>query len=339
MSVSVIVLPILILSVLALSVSGYFICYKIMINRRMKQQESGAHVPMASTESVMKVVAVIGVVVIYCSLNSKIMNLQSELQNTTNRLHDEIRELRYELEEMQQTAKKEASVVNAVFYEFGEIDTKEHTVAMNFRVVPNQYSAETEMSLNYRGKTIPFTNNGDGSFTGSAVFPMFEKVYEEGLFCITEGGVTKTERWEDTVRGALKDICLPDFQIEESSFRYERGWGKKKGTVTVKGEIYIMTEDEMTSSFQNLKLLVKKGNTVIDEVAVQSGSLKLERTYPVEQGERLEFWLTGEDSYGYVHERNLSGWRLEGGASASSYEVEAIESDRITTPDGTVTES
>ena len=40
MSVSVIVLPILILLILALSVLGYYICYKIMINRRMKQQES-----------------------------------------------------------------------------------------------------------------------------------------------------------------------------------------------------------------------------------------------------------------------------------------------------------
>lgn len=335
MSVSVIVLPILILSVLALSVLGYFICYKIMINRRMKQQESGAHVPMASTESVMKVVAVIGVVVIYCSLNSKIMNLQSELQNTTNRLHDEIWELRYTLEEMQQAAKKEAAVINTVFYDFGEIDTKEHTVEMKFRVVPNKYSAETEMSLNYRGQTIMFTNNGDGSFTGSAVFPMFDEVYEDGLFCITEGGVTKTERWEDTVWGALKDSCLPEFYIAESSFRYERGWGKKKDTVTVKGDIYIMSEEETASSFQNLKLLVKKGNTVIEEVPVQSGSLKLERTYSVEQGERLEFWLTGEDKYGYVHERNLSGWRLDGAASGASYEVEAIESDRITVPDGT----
>lgn len=335
MSVAVFVVPILILAVLALGVLVYYICYKAAINRKLRAEESGAHVPMASMESVMKLVAVIGVVVIYCSLNSKIMNLQSELQNTTNRLHDEIWELRYALEEMQQAAKKEASVINTVFYDFGEIDAREHTVEMKFRVVPNKYSAETEMSLNYRGQTIMFTNNGDGSFTGSAVFPIFDEVYEDGLFCITEGGVTKTERWEDTVWGALKDSCLPDFCMEESSFRYERGWGKKKDTVTVKGDIYIMSGEETASSFQNLKLLVKKGNTIIEEISVQSGSLKLERTYSVEQGEKLEFWLTGEDKYGYVHERNLSGWRLDGAASGASYEVEAIESDRITVPDGT----
>ena len=335
MSVAVLILPVLILAALALGVLVYYICYKAAINRKLRAEESGAHVPMASMETVWKIVAVLAIVVMYSSLNSKIVNLQDELTDTKITLTDQIAEMQYELYEMQQTMKKETSMISAVYYDFGEINNKEHTVEMIFDAVLNSYGAETEVTLNYRGESVVLKNNGDGTFTGSAVFPMFKENYEDGLFCVTEGGVTRTERWEDTVWGALKDSCLPDFCIEESSFRYERGWGKKKDTVTVKGDIYIMSEEETASSFQNLKLLVKKGNTIIEEISVQSGSLKLERTYSVEQGEKLEFWLTGEDKYGYVHERNLSGWRLDGAASGASYEVEAIESDRITVPDGT----
>ncbi len=335
MSVAVLILPVLILAALALGVLVYYICYKAAINRKLRAEESGAHVPMASMETVWKIVAVLAIVVMYSSLNSKIVNLQDELTDTKITLTDQIAEMQYELYEMQQTMKKETSMISAVYYDFGEINNKEHTVEMIFDAVLNSYGAETEVTLNYRGESVVLKNNGDGTFTGSAVFPMFEENYEDGLFCVTEGGVTRTERWEDTVWGALKDNCLPDFCIEESSFRYERGWGKKKDTVTVKGDIYIMSGEETASSFQNLKLLVKKGNTIIEEISVQSGSLKLERTYSVEQGEKLEFWLTGEDKYGYVHERNLSGWRLDGAASGASYEVEAIESDRITVPDGT----
>ena len=86
MSVSVIFLPILILAALALGVLVYYICYKAAINRKLRAEESGAHVPMASMESVWKVVAVIAVFVMFSSLSSKITNLQNELNNTVRQL-------------------------------------------------------------------------------------------------------------------------------------------------------------------------------------------------------------------------------------------------------------
>ncbi len=334
MAIGILILPILILAALALGVLVYYICYKAAINSKLRTEESGAHVPMASMESVLKVVVIIGAVVMYCSLNSKIVNLQDELTDTKITLTDQIAEMQYDLYEMQETMKKETSMISAVYYDFGEINNKEHTVEMKFRVVPNKYSAETEMSLNYRGQTIMFTNNGDGSFTGSAVFPMFDEVYEDGLFCITEGGVTKTERWEDTVWGALKDSCLPEFYIAESSFRYERGNGKNKGTVTVKGTVSLRSKVDVTGSFRNLKLIVKKNEAIIDEITAESDSFVIERSYPITQGEKLSVWLTGEDMYGYTHEQHLSGWRMESGFSAAEYEMMPIEVDRVTKPEG-----
>lgn len=326
MSVGILVLPILILVALALGVLVYYICYKAAINRKLREEESGAHVPMASMETVWKVVAVIAVFVMYSSLSSKVTNLRNELNHTRNSLSNELDVLQGHLYEMQEMEKKEASMFSAVYYDFGTIDNKAHTTEMKFHAVLKNYSKETEVALNYRGKSVVLANNGDGTFTGSDVFPMFEEYYEDGLFCVTEDGVTKTELWEDTVHGELSDYCLPEFYIAESSFVFERGKGKNKGTVAVKGNVQLHSKGTDASSFRNLKIIVKKDNEVIDEIAVDSDSVALEQTYPITQGEMLRLLLTGEDVYGYSHETQLSGWRLDGTSSVTGAEVEYLES-------------
>ena len=97
MSVAVLIVPVLILAALALGVLVYYLCYKAAINRKLRSEESGAHVPMASMESVWKVVAVIAVFVMYSSLSSKITNLQNELNHVRSNLSNEIGALRSQL--------------------------------------------------------------------------------------------------------------------------------------------------------------------------------------------------------------------------------------------------
>ncbi len=336
MTVAVFALPILILVALALGVLVYYICYKAAINRKLRGEESGTHVPMASTETVFKWVVIIGVFVMYTSLSSRIGDLKSQLRDTRSKLQDELNQVQIQLSELEQMAKKEASMFSGIYYDFGAIDNKAHTVEMKFHAVLKNYSEETNVTLNYRGKAIILANNGDGTFTGSAAFPMFEEYYEEGLFCVTEGGATKTELWEYVPEGELKELCLPQFYITESSFVFEKGKGKNKGTVAVKGNIYLHSKGGDVSSFRNLKLIVKKDEAIIDEIAVESDSIVLERAYPIEQGENLTIWLTGEDVYGYTHESTLSGWRMESAYSAGQYEVIHMEPNRVTIPDGSV---
>lgn len=327
MRVGILVLPMLILAALALGVLVYYICYKAAINRKLRAEESEAHVPMASMESVTKVVVVLGVLVIYCSLNSKIMNLQKEQQNTTNRLYDEIRELRYELEEMRQDMKREASMISSVFYDFDEIEPEEQRVRMNFLVVPKSYGAETELTLQYRGEKIVFTNNDDGTFSGSAVFPMFEECYEDGLFCVTENGVTKTEGWEDTVWGALKDVCLPHLYVEHSFF----GYRKAKDGMWVDGEVRVMPSEKNSSESWKLTFLVKDGATILDEIAMEDGSLSIDRVYPITNEDNVSFYVRGVDQYGYIHELFVGG--RSGGASAD-VQQEVVAGYQIYTQDG-----
>lgn len=307
MSVGVLVLPILILAALAVGVLVYYICYKAAINRKLREEESGAHVPMASMESVWKVVAVIAVFVMFSSLSSKITSLQNELNNAKNNLSNQIHALQYELHEMQEAAKKEASMISEVFYDFGAIDTKTDTVEMKFRVVPKSYSAETAVSFNYRGESIVLTNNGDGTFTGSAMFPMFEEFYEEGVICVTEGGITKTEAWEDVPRESLQYYCLPQLLIKNSSF----GYRKKKDSVKIEGDLYIIPSEESADQFRDLTLYVKNGSEVIEETALEDGCIVFDWEYPVKDGDYFEVYVTGVDEYGYKHKEYITGWSAD----------------------------
>ena len=326
MSVSVIFLPILILAALALGVLVYYICYKAAINRKLREEESGAHVPMASMESVWKVVAVIAVVVMYSSLNSKIMNLQQEQQNTTNRLYDEIMELRYELEEMQEMAKKEASMLREVFYDFGEIDTETNSVEMMFRVWPKSYSGETDVTIHYGGEKIVLVNNGEDFFSGSKTFPLHEEIWEESMISITENGVTTTEVWEDAPKGSMLFECLPQLVTMQSTFGYE----ERKDKISMEGDLHIMSTEKNLDSFQALTFYVRKGHEILEEIPMNDGQISFDLSYEVEEGDCIVMYVKAVDQYGYIHEMYVSGWSNSGLSPDVSYDT----SYKIYTPDG-----
>ena len=330
MRVAGFVLPILILVALAIGVLVYFLCYKAAINRKLRGEESGAHVPMASTETVWKVVAVIAVFVMYSSLSSKITNLQNDVTNLRSALGDKTGQLRYELDELEQTMKREASMISEVFYDFGEVDPTEHTTEMKFRVVPKSYSAETELSLNYRGETIVLTNNGDGIFTGSTVLPIFQEYYEDALIYITEGGVTKTEMCEELPKDYLHYYCLPMFYIMNCT----TGTQEKKDSVSIELYLQMMAKGDDSEQFRDMTLYVEKDDTVIDEMPLADGAVSLDKSYPVKDGDSLVFYVRGVDAYGYIHEEYVFGWSTDGRSAEVGYEETAYPF-RVYAPEGT----
>lgn len=335
MSVAVFIVPVLILAALALGVLVYYLCYKAAINRKLRGEESGAHVPMASMETVWKVVAVIAVFVMYSSLSSKITNLQNELNHVRNSLSNEIEGLQYELYRMQETAKKEASMISEVTYDFGEINAEEHRVEMIFSVVPKSYSGETEMSLNYRGETIVLTNNGNGIFTGSTIFPIYVADYENSLLCVTENGVTKTEVCEDLPLDSLQYYCLPQLYVMSCGTGFRKG----KDSVRVDIDLQMMTKEDGLEQFRDLTLYVEKDGSVIDEISLADGAIALDKNYPAKDGEHFDFYVRGVDVYGYIHEEYVAGWSMsdemtvEMGAQERVYPFRGYASDGTPMPE------
>lgn len=332
MSVAIIVLPILILLVLALGVLVYYICYKAAINRKLRSEESNAHVPMASMETVWKIVAVIAVLVMYASLNSKIVSLQEELTDARITMTDEIAAMQYEIYEIRENVKKEASMIRGAYYEFEEFDPKEQQVKVSFQVIPKSYSADTKLSVDFRKKRAVLTNQGDGVFTGSETFSLYDDVWEEGMFFVTEGGVTKTEPWEDVPMGRLLFDCLPQLCVTYSTFGYgEFGFGNRGDKLSVDGELRVEASEQTASAFRDMKFCVKKGNHVIDELPMEDGYRKFGLSYPVEKSDSITLYVTATDEYGYRHELLVGSWHgkdADGSEEWNGY--------RIYTPEGTL---
>lgn len=332
MTVGILFLPILILIVLALGVLVYYICYKAAINRKLRKEESGAHVPMASMESVFKVVVVIGVFVMYTSLRSKLLDLRSELRDTKSALSDKVFALQYELEEMKQAAKKEASMVSSAYYDFGEVDTKEHKVELKLFVSPKSYGEETEVSVVFQGEKIALTNDGRGMFSGSTIVPMFEDDYEKCMICITEGGVTKTEMWENAPQGSFYSECLSLLVLDGSMGSQS---SRKTLQIDASYEIFPFYAD----SFHDVTLYVKKGGTVIDELDFVDGRVSIEQSYSLEKGEKgatIEFCVKGVDEYGYIHEDTVETWNIAEGMGNEAHVTFVNEGYRVYAPDGTL---
>ncbi len=336
MSVAVLYLPILILLALAIGALVYFLCYKAAINRKLRGEESGAHVPMASMETVWKVVAVIAVFVMYSSLSSKITNLQNELNHVRSNLSNEINEVEYKLYQMQEEAKKEASMISETSFSFGTVNPEEHTVEMTFSVVPKSYSPETKLTLNYRGETIVLTNSGSGVFTGSTRVPIFGNEYgegENGLFCVTEDGVTKTEAWEEVPKQMLYYECLPVVEIWDYNLSLE----KEKDGVRFNGQLKIGMYDNKKGETVTgaITMYVKKENEVIDEIVSENGVFSFDRSYPVKKGEDLTVYAKGMDEYGYIHEMFVTGWSTGEASADVAYEFFVSDDNQIYAPDGT----
>jgi hypothetical protein len=228
--------------------------------------------------------------------------------------------------------KKEASIISDVTYDFGEINTEEHTAEMIFRVVPKSYSGETEISLCYMGETIVLTNNGAGIFTGSTVLPIFKEYYEDALFCITEGGVTKTEMWEDLPKDGLQYYCLPMFHTMHCSTGFQKG----KDSVRVNIELQMLTKgDGYLEQFRDQTLYVKKDSTVIDEIPLVNDAIVLDKSYPAKEGENFDFYIRAVDQYGYIHEEYVTGWSMSEGRVAEGGYEEMVYPFRVYAPDGT----
>ncbi len=332
MSVWITILPILILWVLALGVLVYFICYKKTINRKLRGEESGAHVPMASTETVWKVVAVIAVFVMYSSLSSKITNLQTSVRETHNAQQERSSQLKQKLDEIQQTMKSEASMISGAYYDFGKIDAKEHKAELTFFVSPKSYSAGTEVSVIFRGETIMLTNNGRGLFTGDTIVPIFDDVYEKCMICITEDGVTKTEVWENAPQGIQCFNCLPMLAFDGSMGSQS---SKKSLRIDVEYEMFPLDAD----SFYDVKLYVKKNGTIIDEFDFFDGRVSIDQSYSLEKEEKgatIEFYIKGVDEYGYTHEKLEGAWDIGEGAGNEAYGTFVNYGYQIYAPDGTL---
>ena len=110
------------------------------------------------------------------------------------------------------------------------------------------------------------------------------------------------------------------------------GFEYEKGKIAVSGRVEVYASDWNTkrTAIKDMKLYVKKGNAVIDEIDMTNGYVELNRSYPMAEGERIAVYVKGLDEYGYTHEMYVSGRTTE-----ENPEDMWLSPYRVYAPDGT----
>ena len=164
---SIIIFYIIFLIVVAVIIFAvYSSIYKKKINKKLEQNESTAHVSMLPTESIGKIILIVGGVIFAISVMSMLSTISANVQNTQNNLNNTITSLQCEIRELKDMVEEQNSEFIMFECEIGEIDNANHTVNTMFRCIPKKSGEDTKIRITVGKDTITLEKNADGIFKG-----------------------------------------------------------------------------------------------------------------------------------------------------------------------------
>ena len=321
---SVLIFTIICFSIFMLIVFAiYYFIYKNRINKKLQNHESTAHVSMASSESVGKILLTVIVIVFSVSGFCMIAKISSNIDSLNDYLYDEIFLLRRELYELKDQLQEQISEQNSHFLTFecelGEVDNVNHTVEAFFRCIPKTSGNDTSISVTIEENatieknstieenTIILEKNSNGMYTGKMDLPLFNyinKIYAS----ITTNGITTSSTVHADFSSRPHVDCLPQLVgYLDDDFKYKNNKFYINGTYYA--DIFEENNDTTISETQigikDAKLIFKINGKIEKEIAITKYSTNISENFPAKTGDKIEIIVNGTDNYGYIHQRLL----------------------------------
>ena len=321
---SIIIFYIILLIVVAVIIFAvYSSIYKKKINKKLEQNESTAHVSMLPTESIGKIILIVGGVIFAISVMSMLSTISANVQNTQNNLNNTISSLQCEIRELKDMVEEQNSEFIMFECEIGEIDNANHTVNTMFRCIPKKSGEDTKIRITVGKDTITLEKNADGIFTGEKPLPMFDNSYSEVCASIETNGVTSSMWIMENDYYFLSDVCLP--QLENlRGLNYNFG----KNSFSLSGTYYnggisnysgaIITDKRM-DELNDIKVTFSVNGEIVEEIEITDMfmDIDIDVKIPAKSGDTVKVEAVGTDKYGYTHKRLLLETDSEGSQSWS----------------------
>ena len=313
----VMISPMIILIVLLILLSivflVYFNIYKKRINKSLERNESTAHISMISTESVGKIVVIIGVVYFAISTMNQLSNIAFDVAQTKNELKSEISNLNCQINELREQLEQQNSILSSFEYTLGEINSENNTVETTLKCVPKVIAEDTTVTVTLGNEAITLEERTGGIFTATKQLPLFEDMNGEVTVAVTTGGITNTQTVSDVFYDTLCVECLPllgdgymlmhEFANGKISINGEySGSGKGEGMTDVK--LFFMIDDAVVKTLD----IDEKGTFVNETIEMDGDSL-------------FELVAEGKDVYGYTHRKILWGASIDSEYMYMDYDV------------------
>ncbi len=309
----------------------YSSIYKKKINKKLEQNESTAHVSMMSTESIGKIILIVGGIIFAISVMSMLSTISANVQNTQNNLNNTITSLQCEISELKDMVEEQNSEFIMFECELGEIDNVNHTVNTMFRCIPKTSGEDTKIRITIGSNTITLEKNADGIFTGEKPLPMFDDGYSKVCASIETNGVTSSMWIMENDYYFLSNVCLPQLgNFNGLNFDFGKNGFSLNGTYydsrisDYSGDIIT---DKRMDELKDIKVIFSVNNEIVREIEITDVFKDIDEKIPAKSGDTVIVEAVGTDSYGYTHKRLLLETETEGSQSWS-------EADNIYDKDG-----
>lgn len=271
-----------------------FICYrafyKISINKKLKNNESTAHVSMFPTESFGKAAVIILSLIFVISTLCSLSKIESNTNQVEMNLNNRINSLSSELNEIKEEIKIQNSLFSDFAVEYGEINTTDNTVEMKINCTPKTYSKDTKIKLNSFFESYDFTLNSNGTYTTECEMPLFSPV-DDITITLETNGITSVQKLENSgFYGALCMEALPCFEVDSIKQTIER----KKFKFELNIENLINNGD-----FSDIELIKYTNGKETERQKITDSYYY--SNFSIPKKTNFDFVLTAKDKYGYIH--------------------------------------
>ncbi len=312
---AVIPLSIICLIIVALIIFAvYSLIYKSKINKKLQNNESTAHVSMASNASFGKTILTIGAIVVSVSVISMLSELSSDIYNVqnnlNNNLNNKINSLMYEISALKNQLQEQASEFTMFESQLGKVDNVNHTVEAIFRCIPKTSGSDTSISVTIGKNTVTLEKANDGIYSGKMDLPLFEYINEVYASITTNGTTTSSSVYLDFYSLPYDD-CLPSLWVDLE----DEEFGFKNNKFYIKG-IYWSEHQEITDGenyseakigIKDEKLIFKINGKIEKEISITKKFNEISEELSLKSGDKAEIISQGTDCYGYIHQRVLLG--------------------------------
>ncbi len=249
----------------------------------------------------------------------QIYNLNEEFDRKSRNISNEISSLRGEIDSIyanvDNSLKKQASLLSGSEYTIGEFDAEKQTMSVTFSVIPKSVTDTMRVYIDAGGEKTELTKNGE-EYTGVKDVGLFVQYDEWPVLTIVDGEKTQTEILEDVHISRLYERVLPQLcadmtgtsHFDDGLVRVEAGFSVEnieKNDSDVKFESFTYIREKNGA--------VEEKKDITDEVIKADGSYhsRFVQTFEAAVGDEIELYVIAKDSLGYIHKCRVSYWYRE----------------------------
>lgn len=283
---------------------------------------------------VLLIAGLIASIVMIYNLTEKVENLHLSFSNQLNSVNSNINSIYSNVDE---SLKKQASIISNAEENKGNLDEKTLTVPVSLKIAPKSVADDTKLSVEINGKAFPLSKTGEAEFSTTINVPLFNTEY--AYLLVQSGGETKTELLEDVYITDMWYSYLP--MINNADFTGSNGY--TNGSYTLNGKIHIDCDESAKMDMRILEKLTLEafinGKKVweqdeTDAFNKANGEIPLTKGFEMKPEDTFTIDVVAVDDAGIIHRYTAHSKSAEGSQLDEMIESVVYAGDILYYPDG-----